>query len=300
MKPSMRLSLAILSMVAFASAQNAPSEFPVLKGPYLGQTPPDIAGSAFAPGIIPISGLHTAPVFTADGTEVYWKRLGRKTISMMKIENGVWCAPREISLSARLSDFRDPCLSPDGKKLFFLSKGILPFQSKEKENIWCAERKGDGWSEPQPLTEAVNRHDLHWQVSVAANGNLYFASFASGIQDIYCSEFKDGRHREPQKMGRPINGENSAEWSPYIAPDEKFLLFTRANITDGSMGSPAIYISSKDAGGNWGEAKQVSALGPHVLCPQLTLDKQYLFFLGPGAGGDAGRAYWIPAKVIEH
>jgi len=286
-------------LVTLADSQTAQKEFPVLTGPYLGQPRPGIAGKAFAPEIIPVSGLHTPPVFTPDGREAYWKRLGRKTISMMKIENGVWSAPREISLSAKLADFRDPCISPDGRKLFFLSKGALPSQSKEKENIWFAERKGDGWSEPQPLNEAVNGHNLHWQISVAANGNLYFASFASGIQDIYCSEFRDGQHREPQKLGQGINGEESAEWSPYISPDENFLLFTRAEMVNNSMESPAIYICVKDASGNWGEAKQVSALGPHVLCPQLTPDKQYLFFLGPGAGGDAGRAYWISAEIIS-
>ena len=300
MKRSISVFISILAWVALANGQSVHPEFPVLKGPYLGQTLPGNNRQAFAPGIIPVSGLHTPPVFTADGTEVYWKRLGRKTISMMKIENNVWSAPREISLSEKLADFRDPCISADGKKLFFLSKGTLPFQTKEKENIWFAERKGAGWSEPQPLNEAVNSHDLHWQISVAMNGNLYFASFATGIQDIYRAEFRSGSYQQPQRLDRQVSRDDAAEWSPCISPDEKFLLFTRAEMADGSMGSPSIYISVMDADGHWGEAKKIAALGPHVLCPQLTLDKRYLFFLGPGAGGDAGRAYWIPAKVIEH
>ena len=90
----------------------------------------------------------------------------------------------------------------------------------------------------------------------------------------------------------------AAEWSPCISPDERFLLFTRAEFVNDSMESPVIYVSLKDGNGNWGEAKKIPALGPYVLCPQLTPDKRYLFFLGPGVGGDAGRAYWISAEII--
>ena len=62
--------------------------------------------------------------------------------------------------------------------------------------------------------------------------------------------------------------------------------------------APFIYISMKNSDGSWSAAKKISSLGPHLLCPRLSPDQQYLFFLGPGAGGDAGRAYWISAEII--
>ncbi len=212
---------------------------------------------------------------------------------MMSIEDGAWTPPSQISLSAGLSDFRDPCLSPDGQKLYFISKSTLPHQSGAKENIWVAERNAAGWAEPKPLNKGINKHDLHWQVSVASNGNLYFASYDNGIQDIYCAVFAGGDYGVPIKLGSNINLGDSAEWSPYVSPDETMLLFTR-----GSSEIFSIFVSVKDAGGNWGEAKQIKRIGYGVLCPQLSPDKKYLFYMGPGAGGDGGRTYWVSADII--
>jgi len=292
-------ALLLLTGCGPSAATTAATTNTHFSGPYLGQAPPGNLSQPFAPSIIPISGLHTPPVFSPDNEEAYWKDSRFDTISMMKLENGVWTAPFQISLSAKLSDFRDPCLSPDGNKLFFISKSALPFQAAARENIWVAERGAGGWLEPRPLNKAVNAHNLHWQVSAAANGNLYFASFDSGIQDIYCAEFADGEYRNPIKLGKGINLENTAEWSPCVSPDETMLLFTRGGAVDGSSDYPSIFVSFKDSEGNWGEAKQLIRLGYNVLCPQLSPDKKFLFFLGPGAGGEGGRTYWVSADILE-
>ena len=48
-------------------------EFPVLKGPYLGQKPPGMKPKIFAPGILSTGHHeHSSPAFSADGREVYW------------------------------------------------------------------------------------------------------------------------------------------------------------------------------------------------------------------------------------
>src|SRR4030043_1843338 len=108
------ISCFLLVVVSCIHAQQ--TEFPRLTGPYLGQKPPGMTPEPFASGIIPSTRYHTTPVFTPDGTEVYWKMQGFKTICMMKSENGIWTAPREISLSSKLDGFRDPAFSPVGKK----------------------------------------------------------------------------------------------------------------------------------------------------------------------------------------
>ncbi len=266
-----------------------------LKGPYLGQKPPGMTPEVFAPDILPDSNYHTSPVFTPDGKEVYWKMQGTKTITMMKIENGFWTTPKEITLSSNLDDFRDPCISPDGKKLFFLSKGILPNQSQEKENIWFVERLEDGWSEPKPLGEDINSHKLHWQVSVASNGNLYFTSRMTGIEDIYFSKYLDGKYQKPESLGPAINTEKMCETTPFISPDENYIIFSRWDLADkNSFMQP--YISFRNKDGTWDSAIKMENIG-YCLCPQVSPDGKYFFFLGIVNG--EFRVMWVSAKVIK-
>ena len=52
------------------------SNFPTLKGPYLGQKPPGNEPELFAPGILTdIYREHSATKFTPDGEEVFWTRV---------------------------------------------------------------------------------------------------------------------------------------------------------------------------------------------------------------------------------
>lgn len=271
--------------------QSSEEEFPVLKGPYLGQKPPSLTPVVFAQGILPSSDYHTTPVFTPDGKEVYWKMQGRNKIFMMKMENGVWSAPTEIALSSKLNDFRDPCISPDGKKIFFLSKGKLSYQKEEKENIWFAERRPEGWSEPQPLGEEINLHELHWQVSVASNGNLYFTSRNTGVEDIYCSKFINGKYQKPFRLGNMINLEDVSETTPYIAPDESYLIFSRDKK---GMLQPLICFSGED--GDWSSAIEIEEI-KYGLCPQVSLDGKYFFFMSWYNGNCV--IMWVSAKIIE-
>ena len=275
--------------------QESEVDFSRLTGPYLGQKPPGMKPEVFAPDILPASNYHTSPVFTPDGKEVFWKMQGTKTITMMKIENGFWTTPKEITLSSNLNDFRDPCISPDNKKLFFLSKGVLPNQSQEKENIWFVERLKDGWSEPKPLDEDINSHRLHWQVSVASNGNLYFTSRMTGIEDIYFSKYLDGKYQKPESLGIAINTEKMCETTPFISPDENYIIFSRWDLADkNSFMQP--YISFRNKDGTWDSAIKMDNIG-YCLCPQVSPDGKYFFFLGIVNG--EFRVMWVSAKVIK-
>ena len=52
-------------------------EFPVLKGPYLGQQVPGMTPQIFAPGIVSTSGHEYAPTFTPDGNDLYYGHFRR-------------------------------------------------------------------------------------------------------------------------------------------------------------------------------------------------------------------------------
>ena len=93
-------------------------------GAYLDQPLPGAFPQSFASSIVK-GELHTPPVFTPDGTEAYWA-LQNDTIVTSKLVDGAWTEPKTASFSSSITDYRDPCISPSGDKLFFLSKGTLP------------------------------------------------------------------------------------------------------------------------------------------------------------------------------
>lgn len=296
MKPKAVFIGIILSIIFVFSSNAQQGDFPILKGLYLGQKPPGITPEVFAPDILPPSNFHSTTVFTPDGKEVYWKMMKTNKISMMKFEDNVWSTPKEMTLSPMLSDFRDPVLSPDGKTMFFLSKGKLSYQQLEKENIWYVKRIADGWSDPQPLNEGINSHTLHWQVSVASNGNLYFMSRnEDGFEDIYYSQYYQNDYQNPVKLSEAINTEEHCETTPFISPDENYIIFSRWDLTD-EKGLMQLYISFRNNDGNWNQAKKIEKIKWGV-CPQVSFDNKYIFFMSLIDGQI--RIMWADVTIIE-
>ncbi len=262
-----------------------------LSGPYLGQTAPGSSPAIFAGGII-TGELHTSPVFTPDGSEVYWG-LQNDTIWMSKLEKGFWTQPESISFSSSMSDFRDPFLSPSGERLFFISKGKIPNSKLPvKENIWYIDRVGAGWGEPQPVSEKVNAYTLHWQISVDSAGDLYFSSQVPGCGDIYVSRVSDRTYQEPEKLSDAINTETLCEQTPFISPDGSYLIFSRFDIND-SSGISLLYISFSGKDGEWGEPVFVPGVF-EGLCPIVSPDGKYLFYLSSPQS-----VSWMSANFIE-
>ncbi len=136
---------------------------------------------------------------------------------------------------------------------------------------------------------ALNDLDLHWQFSVAANGNIYFASNGN----IYVSAFSKGMYATPVKLDTAINTSLS-ECTPWVSPDEQMLIFARSN-----GDKPDLFISHRDAAGKW---KKAVALGHgvntehHEMCPRISPDGKYLFFLS--SRGGLFSAYWVDAGIL--
>ena len=68
-------AITFASLAAAAGLQGADTynDFPVLRGPWLGQPPPGDAAEVFAPGVLkPSTGYHSSVVFHPDGDEACW------------------------------------------------------------------------------------------------------------------------------------------------------------------------------------------------------------------------------------
>lgn len=274
-----------LSLILKLGGNSDPQKFPVLSGPYLGQTPPDNQLKQFAPGIVYAN--HSTISVSPDGNELYWGN--GYSILFSKLENGFWTKPDYVSFSGKNEAmfFDDvPFVSPDNKKLFFTSKRPVDSQSanSNKENIWFVERTPSGWSQPNPVGAEVNALGLHWQVSVSNSGTLFFSGSdqnSFGNSDIYYSKFQNGQYTKPVNLGSVINTVEG-ESMPYIAPDESYLIFYRVVLQ-----RPYLYISFKSKAGEWLQPKKVEL--PAYNCGIVSPDGKYFFCDNR----------WVSAKFIE-
>ena len=153
------------------------SDFPVLKGPYLGQKPPGMTPELFAPGIIS-NGFHELGLtISPKGDEMFYimsdKNYSHYVIVNTCLENGKWTKPE---LAPFTSDYTNYALSysPTGFRLYFSSKRPLPGTTKLKEDfdIWFVENINDRWSEAQHLTELSSEFN-ETSMCFAANGRMY-------------------------------------------------------------------------------------------------------------------------------
>lgn len=95
--------------------------------------------------------------------------------------------------------------------------------------------------------------------------------------DIYRCKWENGQYSEPENLGDSINT-RFAEFEPYIAPDESFMIFM-AGRAEG-LGGFDFYVSCNQ-NGVWSGAKNlgtpINSPG-NELSPQISPDGKYFFF----------------------
>jgi len=158
MKSKSHLFLLIFFFLIFdiSHAQKKDTGFPVLKGPYFGQKVPVDKPLLFAPGIISLEGImvHDTPVFSPDGTEIYWGEFSTNpnhtSIKYSKMVNNIWTTPELVPFSS-LDSYGDGCpiMMPGREILYFNSFRALEKGGKSgRERIWYVKKQGEGWGEP--------------------------------------------------------------------------------------------------------------------------------------------------------
>lgn len=180
-----------------------------------------------------------------------------------KKTNGQWSEPELTGFTGTHRDI-EPFVTSDGLRLFFASNRPLQDSAKPKSDydIWYVKRddRNAPWSAAIHLEGPVNTENNEFYPSLSSNGNLYFTSDAdneTSKDDIYRSVWDGRAYTVPVKLDQRINSPGY-EFNAYVSPDEQILIYTAYNRMDG-LGSGDLYLSRKDAGGQWSQSYNLGA-----------------------------------------
>lgn len=269
---------------------------------YLGQEPPSLIPQIFAPEVISKNNEYEfGSVFNKDATTFFYAVdiNGRAEIRYSELIGSTWSKPKTILFHQEYG-FNDPFLSPDEKKLYFISqKALNRSGAKQDYDIWYVERQGSIWSKPINAGTNINSDRDEYYISFTQSGTMYFSSnkLASQQQqhnfDIYFSERTDEKFQKAFKLGGAVNTSHY-EADVFIAPDETYIIFC-AERPDG-LGRGDLYISFKNDDGIWSKSismgDKINTTG-HELCPFVSRDGKYFFYT---SNQDI---YWVSSKIIS-
>lgn len=231
----------------------------------------------FAQGVISTPYTEWSLSFTPDGKTVYTSRGAVYwTIIYSNLEKNKWQKPQVASFSGKWRD-TDPFITPDGKKLFFVSNRPSSDSSQDKPqpdfHIWYVDKTtANEWGKPHCLDTFINMAGVsNYAPSVDKNGNLYFCSrdrgTHSGMQG-YVAKLVKGNYEKPVLIS--IAGVDGVQ-DPFIAPNDNYLLFINGN---------DLYISYSSNNG-WSPANKLNAEinnGDGNSSPCISPDGKMLYY----------------------
>lgn len=298
MKKNLLVICFIVSVSSILQAQEGKKD----PAKYLGEEQPGLTPKLFAPGVVSVENQYEyGNTFSADGKEFYYAvNVGKKPeIRMIKFVNNSWAAPVTIFGHERYG-YNDPFLSPDQKRMYFISDRALDGKGELKDiDIWYSERTKDGWSEPVNAGPEINTDKHEYYISFTKTGKMYFSSNGGTTEetkknhDIKTSEFKNGKFQPSVKLGDAINT-LSYDADVFISPNEDYIIFCSER--PGGNGRGDLYISFKNSKGDWLPAKNMG--GPvnnegYEFCPFVSSDGKFLFF------SRDGDIFWVSAEIIN-
>jgi hypothetical protein len=246
---------------------------------------PDSIALPFLPGIVSSDSLDFNASFSPDGNSFYFARSfkGKWQILETVFDGKHWSAPSLAKFSEPEYSMADPFITSDGSVYFISNRPRDKNDTIPDYDIWAVHPEENGqWSAPENIQE-VNSDSTEYFVSLAANGNLYFASNRPGgygSHDIYVSKFVNGKYTTPVNLGSNINS-SEMEHDPLILNNEKVILFTSVNRENGFGEADFHYATRETADQAWTAAINLGHrfnTPTYEYCPYITPDLKFFFY----------------------
>jgi outer membrane protein OmpA-like peptidoglycan-associated protein len=185
-----------------------------------------------------------AAFLSADGSKLYltgcgWGRDSGCDLYVAHWDLGQWSMPKRIEGNINTGSWESqPCVSADGKELYFVSR------RNGNADIYCSRRNADrSWGEPQNLGAPINTRGSEMAPFLHPDGKtLYFSSdkhIGMGGFDLFMSRRgEDGKWQEPVNLGFPINT-NGDEINFFVAADGRTAFISSQR--EGGYGGYDIY-----------------------------------------------------------
>ena len=145
--------------------------------------------------------------------------------------NGKWAKPQVANISGKWSD-TDPFISPDGKRMIFISNRPLQGATQDKPqssfHLWYTNRIAENkWGTPVHIDAPINLDGVsNYAPSISSSGTLYFCSRGregnNGMAS-YSAKWLGDHFDKPVLL--VLNGKEESQ-DPFVAPDESYLIFT--------------------------------------------------------------------------
>ena len=312
--------IVLISLTFLVGGCGGPQE---LSADYLGQRPPGDIPLRFAPDLVSTAHHeHSRVVFSPDGLEMYWAVIpldpdyqpgagspflpDRQAIWFTRKSSAGWSHPREWPVpEGRAAS--SPAMGPDGRTVYFkaLDPQADPNERPKPHLLFGATKETDQWTHPAVAPDILpnEKGKVSASYCFAENGNLYFDyggpdETGAWGWSLYVSEFRNGTYDAPQMLPDAING-GEIDWSPWIAPDESYLLWSSHR--EGDFGSGDLYVSSRQADGSWGLpvnlGDQINSPGQERF-PSVSPDGRFLFFARHSDSRTYSDIYWVEAEIL--
>ncbi len=267
------------------------SNFPILRGKYFGQNPPELIPEIFAPGIVSVNGRYEYAVsFSPDLDEIYFSaeiKGQNSSVYFSKLEDKKWTFPKKANFTkgekkAEMEAF----VSPDGRKIYFTAYDSMDVK------IWYINRFENSWSKAEKLDSPINSGIVFYS-NEAANGDIFYTNISE--RKVYYAQNKNGKYSEISEVGIEygIHG--------FIAPSQDFILIDALKENDNTKDKD-IHVCFKKKDRTW--TKPIN-LGNEVnsnfneTCPSISPDGNYLFFSRYNEEGGLSNIYWVSTEVIN-
>jgi Tol biopolymer transport system component len=156
-----------------------------------------------------------------------------------------------------------------------------PGDSRSDLDLWVLRPTPSGLAPPQHLGAPIESPEIEVAPSVTRDGTLYFTSGRTQPPSIYRAVRRGDGYADPERLPESINRPDGYTSTPFIAPDESYLVFYFQPVGPAGIGKSHLHVSWRRSGG-WSDPEP---LGPEVntteygeFAPTISADGRYLYF----------------------